>query len=63
MLRLVNVNSYYNLVHVLKNLSLHVNRGEIVTLIGANGAGKTTTLRSISGLQPVREGQIGRAHV
>ena len=58
MLRLVNVNSYYNLVHVLKNLSLHVNRGEIVTLIGANGAGKTTTLRSISGLQPVREGRI-----
>ncbi len=58
MLRLVNVNSSYGLVHVLKNVSLHANRGEIVTLIGANGAGKTTTLRAISGLQPVGEGQI-----
>ncbi len=58
MLRLINVNSYFNLVHVLKNLSLHVNKGEIVSLIGANGAGKTTTLRSISGLQAVKEGQI-----
>lgn len=58
MLRLVNVNSYYSLVHVLRNLSLHVHKGEIVTLIGANGAGKSTTLRSISGLQPVKEGKI-----
>jgi branched-chain amino acid transport system ATP-binding protein len=58
MLRLVNVNSYYGLVHVLKNISLHVSKGEVVTLIGANGAGKTTTLRSISSLQPVREGEI-----
>ena len=58
MLRLVNVNSYYGLVHVLKNVSLHVSKGEVVTLIGANGAGKTTTLRSISGLHPVREGEI-----
>jgi branched-chain amino acid transport system ATP-binding protein len=58
MLRLVNVNSYYSLVHVLKNLSLHVHKGEIVTLIGANGAGKSTTLRSISGLHPVKEGKI-----
>jgi branched-chain amino acid transport system ATP-binding protein len=58
MLRLVNVNSYYNLVHVLRNLSLHVNEGEIVTLIGANGAGKSTTLRSVSGLHQVREGNI-----
>ena len=58
MLRLVNVNSYYGLIRVLKNLSLHVSPGEIVTLIGANGAGKSTTLRAISGLQPVREGQI-----
>lgn len=58
MLRLVNVNSSYGLVHVLKNVSLHADKGEIVTLIGANGAGKTTTLRAISGLQPVREGQI-----
>ena len=58
MLRLVNVNSYYGLIRVLKNLSLHVSPGEIVTLIGANGAGKSTTLRAISGLQPVREGEI-----
>lgn len=58
MLRLVNVNSYYSLVHVLRNLSLHVHKGEIVTLIGANGAGKSTTLRSISGLHPVKEGKI-----
>jgi branched-chain amino acid transport system ATP-binding protein len=58
MLRLVNLNSYYGLVHVLKNVSLHVNKGEIVTLIGANGAGKTTTLRSISGLHEVKDGEI-----
>ena len=58
MLRLVNINSYYGLVHVLKNVSLHVGQGEIVTLIGANGAGKTTLLRSISGLQPVRSGTL-----
>ncbi|MFO8083281.1 MAG: ABC transporter ATP-binding protein [Desulfobacterales bacterium] len=58
MLRLVNVNSYYHLVHVLRNLSLHVHKGEIVTLIGANGAGKSTMLRSISGLHPVKKGKI-----
>ncbi len=58
MLRLVNINSYFGLVHVLKNISMHINEGEIVTLLGANGAGKTTTLRAISGLQPVRSGQI-----
>ena len=58
MLRLINVNSYYGLVHVLKNVSMHVEEGEVVTIIGANGAGKTTTLRAISGLQPVREGEI-----
>lgn len=58
MLRLVNVNSYYGLVHVLKNLSIHVNEGETVSMLGANGAGKTTTLRTISGLQPVRSGRV-----
>ncbi len=58
MLRLVNVNSYYGLVHILKNVSVHVNEGEIVSMLGANGAGKTTTLRAISGLQPVRAGKI-----
>lgn len=58
MLRLVNVNSYYGLVHVLKNVSMHIDQGEIVTMLGANGAGKTTTLRAISGLQPVKVGNI-----
>ncbi len=58
MLRLVNINSNYGLVHVLKNVSMHIDEGEIVTLIGANGAGKTTTLRTISGLQPLRSGSI-----
>ena len=58
MLRLVNVNSHYGLVRVLKNVSMHVGEGEIVTLIGANGAGKTTTLRTISGLHPVKAGRI-----
>ena len=58
MLRLVNVNSYYGLIHILKNVTMHVSEGEIVTMLGANGAGKTTTLRTISGLQPVRGGNI-----
>lgn len=58
MLRLVNVNSYYGLIHTLKNVSIHVSEGEIVALLGANGAGKTTLLRSISGLHPVRGGAI-----
>lgn len=58
MLRLVNVNSYYDLIHILKNVSMHVSEGEIVTLLGANGAGKTTTLRTISGLQPVCGGHV-----
>ena len=58
MLRLVNINSYYGLVHVLKNVSIHVNEGEIVSMLGANGAGKTTTLRTISGLQPVKSGNV-----
>ena len=58
MLRLVNINSNYGLVHVLKNVSMHIDEGEIVTLIGANGAGKTTTLRTISGLKPLKSGSI-----
>jgi branched-chain amino acid transport system ATP-binding protein len=58
MLRLINVNGYYGLLHVLKNVSLHVGRGEIVALLGANGAGKTTLLRTISGLHPISGGEI-----
>jgi branched-chain amino acid transport system ATP-binding protein len=49
---------YYGAVHALKGVSLHVEAGEIVTLIGANGAGKTTLLRTISGLVPPRAGRI-----
>ncbi len=49
---------YYGAVHALKGVSLHVEQGEIVTLIGANGAGKTTLLRTISGLVPARSGRV-----
>jgi branched-chain amino acid transport system ATP-binding protein len=58
MLRLKSVHTYYNNIHALKGVSLHVNRGEIVTLIGANGAGKTTVLKTISGLTPARRGSV-----
>ena len=58
MLRLSNVQTYYGNVQVLKNLSIEVCEGEIITLIGANGAGKTTTLMSISGVVPLRAGEI-----
>ena len=57
-LELTNVNTYYGKIHALKGISLTVERGEIVTLIGSNGAGKTTTLRSISGLIQPRQGEI-----
>jgi branched-chain amino acid transport system ATP-binding protein len=58
LLELENVNSYYGKIHALKGISLTVEEGEIVTLIGGNGAGKTTTLRSISGLLHPREGTV-----
>lgn len=58
LLELKNVESYYGNVQALKGVSLHVNQGEIVTLLGANGAGKSTTLRSISGLVSVTRGDI-----
>lgn len=58
MLKLNNVNLYYDSIHALKNISLEVKQGEIVTLIGANGAGKTSTLKAISGLHPLRSGII-----
>ena len=58
MLRLVNVNSSYGLVHVLKNVSLHADKGEIVTLIGANGAGKTTLINILSGITPPTSGCV-----
>jgi branched-chain amino acid transport system ATP-binding protein len=49
---------YYGAVHALKGVSLRVEAGEIVTLIGANGAGKTTLLRTISGIVPARAGRV-----
>ncbi len=58
LLQLENIHSYYGHIHALKGVSLHVEEGEIVTLIGANGAGKSTTLRTISGLIHAREGQV-----
>ena len=53
-----NINVYYGAIHALKGISLDVNRGEIVTLIGANGAGKSTTLHTISGLLRSKTGDI-----
>jgi branched-chain amino acid transport system ATP-binding protein len=58
MLTVKNINTYYGQVHALKNVSLHLQEGEIVTLIGANGAGKTTLLNTISGIVPPKSGQI-----
>jgi branched-chain amino acid transport system ATP-binding protein len=58
MLALEDVNTYYGNIHALRGISLTVEQGEIVTLIGANGAGKTTTLKTISGLLHPRTGQV-----
>ena len=58
LLELIDVHSYYGHIHALQGISVTVNEGEIVTLIGANGAGKSTTLRTISGLVPARHGQV-----
>ena len=58
MLRIKNINTYYGQVHALKNVSLHLNEGEIVALLGANGAGKTTLLNTLSGITPARSGEI-----
>ncbi|MGI6085890.1 MAG: ABC transporter ATP-binding protein [Acetivibrionales bacterium] len=58
MLEIKNINVHFGVIHALKGISLKVNKGEIVTLIGANGAGKTTTLRTISGLKKPTDGRI-----
>jgi branched-chain amino acid transport system ATP-binding protein len=58
MLKIKNINTYYGQVHALKNVSLHLMEGEIVTLIGANGAGKTTLLNSLSGIVTSSSGEI-----
>ena len=53
-----NINVYYGSIHAIKDVSFHVDEGEIVTLIGANGAGKTTTMHAISGLLKLTSGEI-----
>ena len=57
MLQVENLNAWYDRSHVLQGVSLQVNKGEIVTLMGRNGAGKTTTLRTLMGLLSKREGK------
>jgi branched-chain amino acid transport system ATP-binding protein len=57
-LEIDNIHTYYGKIQALKGISLEVEEGEIVTLIGANGAGKTTTLRTISGLLNPRQGTV-----
>jgi branched-chain amino acid transport system ATP-binding protein len=58
LLELQDVHTYYGSIEALRGISIEVEEGEVVTLIGANGAGKSTTLRSISGLTPPRAGSI-----
>ena len=58
MLEVKDINVYYGAIHAIKGISLAVEEGEIVTLIGANGAGKSTTLRTISGLLKPKSGEI-----
>lgn len=58
LLKLENVSTFYGNIQALRGISVSVNEGEIVTLIGANGAGKTTTLMSICGITPVRAGKV-----
>ncbi|AIF54056.1 ABC transporter ATP-binding protein [Pelosinus sp. UFO1] len=58
MLKIENIDVFYGAIHALKGISVEVQEGEIVTLIGANGAGKSTILRTISGLLKPKAGQI-----
>ncbi|MDD2993328.1 MAG: ABC transporter ATP-binding protein [Pygmaiobacter sp.] len=58
MLSVKGIDVYYGSIHAIKNISFHVDEGEIVTLIGANGAGKTTTMHAISGLLKLENGEI-----
>jgi len=57
-LEVKNIDSYYGLGHILHDLSLKIDDGEVVALLGRNGAGKTTTLRSVTGLTPPKNGEI-----
>jgi branched-chain amino acid transport system ATP-binding protein len=58
MLELRDINTFYGHIHALKGISIDVDQGEIVTLIGSNGAGKSTTLKTISGLLQPRSGEV-----
>lgn len=58
MLNVSGIHTYYGLSHILFDISLTVNKGEVVGLLGRNGAGKSTTMRSIMGLTPPKEGKI-----
>jgi branched-chain amino acid transport system ATP-binding protein len=58
LLEVQDLHVYYDAIHALKGIHLHVDQGSIVTLIGANGAGKSTTLRALSGLERARSGSI-----
>jgi branched-chain amino acid transport system ATP-binding protein len=58
LLEVNNIHTYYGKIHALKGISITVEQGQIVTLIGANGAGKTTTLNTISGITPADEGSV-----
>lgn len=58
MLKVENVNVFYGVIHAIKDISLEVKEGEIVSLIGANGAGKTSTLQAISGMLKPKSGRI-----
>lgn len=58
LLKVENLNVFYGNIHAIKDVSIEVNKGEIVTLIGANGAGKTTILQTISGIIPLKSGKI-----
>ena len=58
LLEVEDIHTFYGNIEALKGISLDVNEGEVVTLIGSNGAGKSTTLRSVSGLTPPRQGSI-----
>jgi branched-chain amino acid transport system ATP-binding protein len=58
MLEITDLNVHFGVIHAIKGISIKVNEGEIVTLIGANGAGKTTTLRTVSGLKKLSSGTI-----
>ena len=58
LLQVDNLNVYYGSIHAIKDVSFHVDEGEIVTLIGANGAGKTTTLNTVAGLMKPKSGTV-----